>query len=139
MLEATFETTELHCDHLKGELTEINRQRGIIVCVACDFKLLKAGFYIQTCSLMLFLFYYRQEINTLRQQLDSNERKLRTFESSRSNYQKRFGEWVPDALMKIDAAFRRGVFSQKPRGPLGSNIFGPSRHCFPKLSSIKCE
>ena len=47
------------------------------------------------------------------------KRHLQTLEGSRSNRLKRFGAFMPQLIQKIDDAHKRGVFHQKPVGPVG--------------------
>jgi len=62
------------------------------------------------------------EERELRRKHDVADKKLRELQSSRSNNLKRFANWMPALVRKIEEAYRSGRFHAKPRGPIGANI-----------------
>lgn len=51
--------------------------------------------------------------------LDHCKHSLHTLSSARSNRLKRFGDWVPNVIAKIEEWHQLGRFHRKPLGPIG--------------------
>lgn len=51
--------------------------------------------------------------------LNYNQRQLKELKDSKTDRLKRFGPHVPALLDAIDDAYKRGLFTYKPIGPLG--------------------
>ncbi|GAB6030556.1 Structural maintenance of chromosomes protein 6 [Chamberlinius hualienensis] len=64
----------------------------------------------------------RNEDRAFSSQLQAAKKKLKAAENARGDRQKRFGHWVPEALIEIEKAYQKGVFRRKPVGPLGLDI-----------------
>ena len=64
----------------------------------------------------------KAEERELRRKHDVADRKLRELQSSRSNNLKRFANWMPALVRRVEEAHRSGRFHAKPRGPIGANI-----------------
>ena len=63
--------------------------------------------------------YCRRDEHAKQTEKETSERNLQTLKSSRDNRLKRFGNWVPGALAKIEEWCQQGKFHKRPRGPLG--------------------
>ncbi|XP_071550268.1 structural maintenance of chromosomes protein 6-like [Panulirus ornatus] len=50
------------------------------------------------------------------------EQELQGLQSQQGNQFTVYGQWVPQLLQEIDVAYRKGLFSKKPVGPLGAFI-----------------
>ncbi|OWK10688.1 hypothetical protein Celaphus_00005314, partial [Cervus elaphus hippelaphus] len=63
----------------------------------------------------------REELD-VKTTLNFNQRQLKELKDSKTDRLKRFGPHVPALLEAIDDAYRRGLFTYKPVGPLGACI-----------------
>ena len=63
--------------------------------------------------------FNRSQDTDIKSKLDGIQSRLRQCESARNDRYKCFGRWIPDVLAEIDKAHKKGLFHQKPRGPLG--------------------
>ena len=64
----------------------------------------------------------KAEEREIRRKHEMAERKLRELASSRSNNLRRFANWMPTLVRRLEEAHRNGRFHAKPRGPIGANI-----------------
>ncbi|XP_054425439.1 structural maintenance of chromosomes protein 6 isoform X2 [Pteronotus mesoamericanus] len=64
----------------------------------------------------------KKEESDVKETLIYNQRQLKELRDSKTDRLKRFGPHVPALLEAIDDAYRRGQFTYKPVGPLGSCI-----------------
>jgi len=64
----------------------------------------------------------KAEEREIQRKHETADRKLRELASSRSNNLRRFANWMPTLVRRIEEAHRNGRFHAKPRGPIGANI-----------------
>jgi len=71
----------------------------------------------------------KAEERELHRKHDMADKKLKDLQSSRSNNLRRFANWMPTLVRKIEEAYRGGHFHQKPRGPIGVYLLLTSCCC----------
>ena len=62
----------------------------------------------------------RAEERELQRKRDAANGKLKELQSSRSNNLRRFANWMPTLVRRIEEAYHAGRFHQKPHGPIGA-------------------
>lgn len=67
----------------------------------------------------VLLLFFRREESDVKHALSYNQRQLKELKDSKTDRLKRFGPNVPALLEAIDDAYRQGLFTYKPVGPLG--------------------
>ncbi|KAG1689644.1 Structural maintenance of chromosomes protein 6 [Nymphon striatum] len=68
------------------------------------------------------IYSIRQEDRDLKMTIDQKRRTLLNLEGSQSNELKRYGEYMPELLQKIDEAHMKRKFVRKPIGPIGCHL-----------------
>ncbi|XP_064625837.1 structural maintenance of chromosomes protein 6-like isoform X2 [Lineus longissimus] len=64
----------------------------------------------------------RNDDKELKMLISNKVREKKEVEASRNNSLKKFGQFIPDLVKKIEVAHKQGRFHQKPRGPIGAHI-----------------
>ena len=64
-------------------------------------------------------FRIKAEESELGAQIRQLNKELQDLVSSRTDRVKRFGNYMPQLLQRIEEDYKRGKFHQKPRGPIG--------------------
>ena len=67
----------------------------------------------------MYLYSNSDDQTELNGRIKGKQSQLRQMEGARKDKMKRYGENIPDLLIKINEAHKRGKFKEKPRGPIG--------------------
>jgi hypothetical protein len=79
----------------------------------------------------IFVCNFRNDEKEYRSLKNIKVKELSEIEASKNNSLKKFGQFIPDLVKKIEIAHKQGRFHEKPRGPIGKGTLN-------KLSFLTC-
>lgn len=107
--------------------------------------LCRSHFLFHLCSLVM-PSCRRSGVNVLTDccVADELERELKGLQGQQGSQLTVYGQWVPQLLKKIDAAFARKLFKKKPVGPIGNDnavmfTFSPCKSTHPHYPLQNCN